>query len=489
MGADMAGTAIYVRQSADRADSVSLETQEQLCRLDADPADSVTVYCDRGFSGKNTERPGLRAMMRDAEAGKIGTVLVYKLDRISRNLADFTQMLQFFHSRSIAFRSHTEHFETASPMGQAMQNMLMVFAELERETISARVRDAAFARAKIGFDTGGPPPAGFQKVRGEIMGKRTHILEPDIHASDIQAGWMRYLEPDGSLAAVCAMWNANGFRTARGGTWSTGTVSRILRNPVYVQANMRVYTYLSGLGAELCIPESLPEGHGVYLYADRRLTQSRFTDLHGVYAICAPHMGIVAPEIWLACQEKLSASRRKRTAGSGSRTFLSGLIFCGNCGSAMTAVQGRSRLYLVCGGKKRGICSGAGAVWRVETAEQLVGQVLAARIRQLQATGGVRTQQTALRQKLDAAMLRRERLLQSMTESDDLAAIRAAAEAAGRLETQCAGLREQLAAASEPVSVALPEWISFTALEKKRAARLLIRCVTAEGETLHAVLN
>ena len=101
----------------------------------------------------------------------------------------------------------------------------------------------------------------------------------------------------------------------------------------------------------------------------------------------------------------------------------------------------------------------------------------------------MRAQQMTLRQKLDAAMLRRERLLQSMTEADDPAAIRAAAEAAGRLETQCAGLREQLAAASEPVSVVLPEWFSFTALEKRRAAQLLLRRVTAEGEVLHAILN
>ena len=163
---------------------------------------------------------------------------------------------------------------------------------------------------------------------------------------------------------------------------------------------------------------------------------------------------------------------------------------CGRCGSAMTAVQGRSRLYLICGGKKRGICGGAGAVWTVQAAEELVGRVLAERLERLQAAGGVRqdSRDMHLRQKLDAAVLRREMLLQCMTEAEDPGTVRAAAEAAARLDAQCSVWREQLATAEKPLPAVLPEWDLLSAEEKKQAAQLLLRCVIAEGSELHVIL-
>ena len=140
------------------------------------------------------DRGALRRLLDAVRAGAVRRVLVYKLDRISRNLADFTQLLRLFEAHHVAFESHTERFETASPMGQAMQSLLMVFAQLERETISGRVRDAAFSRAKAGFDTGGPPPFGFRKVPHTILGRRTQMLAPDDNAALIRSGFLQYLQ-------------------------------------------------------------------------------------------------------------------------------------------------------------------------------------------------------------------------------------------------------------------------------------------------------
>ncbi len=487
----MKETAIYVRQSADRADSVSLETQEALCRLDL-PADAaVSVYRDQGYSGKNTERPALREMMQAVTENRISTVLVYKLDRISRNLADFTQLLRCFEAHGTAFRSHTEQFETASPMGRAMQSLLMVFAQLERETISGRVRDAAFSRAKMGLDTGGPPPAGFRKIAAELHGIHTQLLAPDSDASLIAAGFSAYPEADGSLAGICRLWNDAGFRTRHGNLWQPETLCRVLRNPVYVQANADVYAYLSAKGALLCTPEPLPEQHGIYLYADRRLNRSRFTDLHDVYAICAPHIGLIPPEIWLGCQQKLDASRRRRTLGKGLRTWLSGSIFCMYCGSAMTAVRGRNADYLICGGRKRGICKGAGAVWRIGDAEQLVGGLLADRMEQLRHAGGMLPRDAhteALRRQLDALTLRRAELLRSLSDpaGGDVGLLQ---EAAAQLARQTDTIRTALALAEQPQPVLLPDWDACDAEMRKTAAQILLQCVLTEGETLHVFLR
>lgn len=484
----MKDTAIYVRQSADRADSVSLETQEQLCRQDVPPDETVRVYSDRGYSGKNTDRPALRALLSDVRADTVGRVLVYKLDRISRNLADFTQLLRLFSAHRVIFESRTERFETATPVGQAMQSLLMVFAQLERETISGRVRDAAFARAKAGFDTGGRPPFGFVKVPHAIGGKRTQKLAPDEHAPEVVRAFTQYLRAEGSLTSVCRTWNEKGLLTARGGAWSPNTLCRILRNPVYAQADHRVFAYLSAHGAALCVPEPLPENRGVYIYTDRRISQSRFTDLQGSYAISAPHTGLIPPEIWLGCQKKLDASRKIRNMGKGRRSFLSGMIFCMRCGSAMTAVQGRNADYLICGGRKRGKCSGAGAVWRVDAAEQLAGAVLAARLDALRSLPVPAEQDAVLRQELAALYLRREQLVQRMTAAPE-SAFDALTEAAARIGEQCRKTEQLLAEHAQPRRTALPDWNRCNPAVRKTIAQTLLLGIFADGETLHAFLR
>ncbi len=483
----MRDTAIYVRQSADRADSVSLETQEQLCRRDTSPAEKVRVYADRGFSGKNTARPALRAMMQAVSRGEIGRVLVYRLDRISRNLADFTRLLADFDAQHVEFLSYTERFETASPMGQAMRSLLMVFAQLERETISGRVRDAAFARAKAGFDTGGAPPLGYRRIPALCMGKRTGMFAPDDRAPAVAAAFSRYLAPDVSLTTIARAWNSAGFRTARGGEWSAGTLCRLLRNPVYAQADARIYAYLAARGAEIHAPEPLPEGHGIHLYADRRINSSRFTNLHGTMAVCALHRGIIAPEIWMACQEKLDSSRKIRTLGKGQRTWLSGIIFCRRCGCAMTVSRGRSADYLVCGGHKRGKCAGAGAVWRVAAAEEMVGTVLSERLRELSGTILPAAGDAAQRAEVDALTLRLGEIVQMMTQPQG-AAIAELASAAQQIRGEIA--RKTANLRGNPVCRGdMPAWEECDTVQRRMLAALLIRGIFADGESLEIYLS
>ncbi len=485
----MAKTAIYVRQSADRADSVSLQTQEQLCRSDLSPGAEAVVYADRGFSGKNTKRPSLRTMLDDIRHGEINRVLVYKLDRISRNLADFTDLLQIFSQYGVEFHSHTERFETGTPMGQAMQSLLMVFAQLERETISGRVRDAAFARAKIGFDTGGPPPIGFRKAPFTLMGKRTQYLVPDENAERIAGLFTAYGSAAATLSEVAKQWNTEGFLTVRGGKWQRAALCRILRNPVYARADAAVYAHLAQLGAILCVPEPLPQGHGVYLYADRRTQHSKFTDLHDTYAIAAPHKGLVPPDIWLACQQRMAERRSARTLGIGERTWLSGNIFCRRCGSAMTAVQGRNALYLVCSGKKRGICEGVGAAWRCDEAECIIGEILAEELQTL-SVQGIPEQQGAditARQTVESLQLRRAELMRALTEGS-AEAVAVLTEAITQIDTRIASLLPA-APAAPARDLHLPLWESLTLSQKKTIAKQLLCCAMVDADTIHLYLQ
>ena len=156
--------AIYARQSKDKKDSISIETQIDLCkRLCED--DNYQIYFDKGFSGKNIDRPEFKRLIFDIENNKIEKVITYKLDRISRSIADFSQLLLLFEKYNVDFRSSTENFDTSSPMGRAMINIIMTFAQLEREQIAERLTDNWYSRAKSGFWCGGKPPIRTQSSK------------------------------------------------------------------------------------------------------------------------------------------------------------------------------------------------------------------------------------------------------------------------------------------------------------------------------------
>ena len=108
--------AIYTRQSVDRADSISVESQAEFCRRELTGTD-CRIYTDRGYSGKNTDRPAFRRLMRDVADGQVGRVIVYRLDRISRSVLDFANVIDVFQRHAVSFTSTMEKFDTDSPIG------------------------------------------------------------------------------------------------------------------------------------------------------------------------------------------------------------------------------------------------------------------------------------------------------------------------------------------------------------------------------------
>ena len=130
--------AIYARQSVDKADSLSIQGQIDLCQKQA--SEDYKVYQDKGYSGKNTNRPAFQRMMEDVEKGLIQKIIVYRLDRFSRSISDFGKLWDTLKKYRVEFVSINETFDTSTPMGRAMLNIIMVFAQLERETTAERVR-------------------------------------------------------------------------------------------------------------------------------------------------------------------------------------------------------------------------------------------------------------------------------------------------------------------------------------------------------------
>ena len=162
----MKKTAIYCRQSIDKKESISVETQETFCRnyINRIPHNKIIeVYWDIGYSGKNINRPAFQKLLEEVTQDKIEKVVIYKLDRVSRNMADFCNVNEIFKQHNTKFCSVSEEFDTTTATGAAMVNIAMVFAQMERENISMRVKDNYYDRIKKdGRWAGGPAPYGFK---------------------------------------------------------------------------------------------------------------------------------------------------------------------------------------------------------------------------------------------------------------------------------------------------------------------------------------
>jgi site-specific DNA recombinase len=131
-------------------------------------------YDDGGFTGGNTDRPGLRRLMADVEAGRVDCVVVYKVDRLSRSLLDFAQLMQRFETKGVSFVSVTQQFNTASSMGRLVLNVLLSFAQFEREIVGERTRDKIAATRRKGKWAGGRPVLGYDREPG---GRRL-VIDP-----------------------------------------------------------------------------------------------------------------------------------------------------------------------------------------------------------------------------------------------------------------------------------------------------------------------
>ncbi len=150
--------ALYARKSVERENSISCDTQIEYCRAMIKPderSEKILTFIDNGFSGGNTDREGFQKMLRQIERGKVKKVIIYRIDRISRSLADFVGILDTFKAHDVQLVSSQESFDTSSPYGEMIVKLLVVFAEFERKSTIERVTQAYQHRSDLGIYMGG----------------------------------------------------------------------------------------------------------------------------------------------------------------------------------------------------------------------------------------------------------------------------------------------------------------------------------------------
>ena len=362
----MSVVAIYARQSVDKKDSISIETQIKMCRQELidNPEAKIEIYIDKGYSGKNTNRPELIRMTNDINNGLISKIIVYKLDRISRSVLDFAEMVENLRKNNVDFQSTKEKFDTSTPMGNAMLNIAMVFAQLERETIQQRITDNYYERGKKGFFLYAKTPYGFNKEPIVVGGIKTSVLIENLETSQIvKKLYHDYAYTDISLNKLVHWLNDNNIKSPSGKGWGVSSLCFLLRNPTYVKADSDIYQFYKNKGCIMNNPiEDYTGKNGCLLYGKRDLkTTRKFDIVEGHEFSLALHDGFIDSDTFLHCQARFASNEAFGNAGKGHRTWLSGLVKCAKCGYSLGLNSGRGNMYkyFKCKGKDaKHICEG-----------------------------------------------------------------------------------------------------------------------------------
>lgn len=329
--------AVYARQSVDKKDSLSIETQIDMTLAQADKG--AEIYKDKGFSGKNIDRPDLQRLKTDIESDKIKRVIVYRLDRISRNIADFYQLYELMEKHDCEFISLSESFDTSTPMGRAMMGVLVVFAQMERESIQERVKDNYYYRIEEdGRWPGGPAPKGFSNGKTKEK-KPTLIPNEDIEMVKI-AFDMYANDVNTSLAQVGRRLYALGYRSNRAnGSFDSVTIARILQNPVYAVADNLLYKYFKMRKAKIASDEESWDGTTSAHVVGKRVGNAnirKYTTLEEQCVYRTNFKGVVPSATYIAVQERLAKNEKIGRANAPSRMKeLAGLVKCAKCGYAI----------------------------------------------------------------------------------------------------------------------------------------------------------
>jgi site-specific DNA recombinase len=274
-------------------------------------------FDDGGFSGGTMDRPALQRLLADVEAGRVDCVVVYKVDRLSRSLLDFARIIETFDRKGVSFVSVTQQFNTTSSMGRLTLNILLSFAQFEREIIAERIRDKVSSARRKGKYMGGMPVLGYDVDRAN----RRLVVNPT-EAELVQRVFRRFLQI-GSTTELARELNAQGFTTKTwttqkgrvrpGSPWSKDHIYHLLNNPLY-------------------LGEVSHKG-------------SRYP---------GEQEAIVSRDLWDKAHAILGQNYRARTAKTRAETpaLLRGLLRCAHCGCAMgpsfTRRRGRVYRYYLC---------------------------------------------------------------------------------------------------------------------------------------------
>lgn len=332
---------IYPRKSVYRDNSDSVSVQVQLCKdyagiIFKDQDITFKIYDkDEGFSGKNMNRPSFKELMADVQSGTLDVVMVYKLDRISRNVQEFSSMYEIFQQHNVSFISVKESFDTTTPMGRTVMYILAAFAQLERENTSERVTDNMQALGASGKWTGGKLPSGMTSVRRQIGEKEHSYLMVDKSTIWLVKLLYELILQGYPITRIERYCRDNGIKSQSGKFLNTSQIYNIITNPVYCQNSIEAYYYFQDLGCTLPDAALFDGSKGLIGYGKTKNgTRSQTKQEKSNWTIAIGiHDYVIPAADWVTAQNRLGINKMFHTAKYDCG-ILKGIIHC-TCGARM----------------------------------------------------------------------------------------------------------------------------------------------------------
>lgn len=342
--------AIYSRKSKFTGKGESIGNQIELCRAyirmneGEEAADKAVVYEDEGFSGGNLNRPAFKEMMKAVKAKRHRAVIVYRLDRISRNISDFAGLIEELGRMKVDFISIRERFDTSQPMGRAMMYIASVFSQLERETIAERIRDNMRELAKTGRWLGGVTPTGYvsQSVQTiTVDGKKKKACQLKLipeEAETVKLIYDVFSETNSLTKTETALMQRH--VVSKNDKYHTRfSIKGILQNPVYALADEEMYRFFTDHGTDVFADKSEFDGmRGIMAYnrTDQEKGQATvYLPVSEWIVAVGQHPGLIPGKTWVRVQEALEQNKSKAYRRPRSNeALLTGFLFC-KCGNRM----------------------------------------------------------------------------------------------------------------------------------------------------------
>lgn len=349
---DLRKYVIYSRKSKFTGKGESVENQIEICKayikskFDINIKDEdIIIKQDEGFSGKDVKRPQFQEMMKLVKDKQVKMIVVYKLDRLSRNVLDFCEMYNELELYDTKFASVSESFDTTTSMGRAMLMITMTFAQLERETIAERIRDNMMELAKTGRWLGGNTPMGFESEKMEkfnINGKKVSLykLSPiNDEIEIIKLIYDKYLELK-SLTTLETFLLNNNLKTRRECDFARWGLKKILTNPVYAIADKDMFNYFKDNDMDIFNEEIDWDGtYGVMSYNKTSKTKTgsvKTKDKDQWINAIGKHQGIIKGKDWVEVQTLLNSNQNKAyRLPVKNNSILAGILRCEHCGNLM----------------------------------------------------------------------------------------------------------------------------------------------------------
>lgn len=366
--------AIYSRKSKYTGVGDSIENQVQMCKDYANAkymgqALEFDVYEDEGFSGRNLIRPEFQKLINNINEYDI--LLCYKLDRISRNVADFSSTLEVLQAAKCDFVSIKENFDTSTPMGRAMIHIASVFAQLERETIAERIKDNMLELAKNGRWSGGRTPLGYKSEPVQYIDeegnerKAVKLVQDQEELELVKLIYDTYLK-QGSLHKTEVWFTQNNIKSNSGVLLEKTSLKIILQNPVYVRSTTEVINYLRD--NDWNVYGEADGVHGLLTYnktesvsgVNGKVTKKTQAKENWIAAVSNVE-GLIDAATWIRVQEQFQ--RNKDTfprLGKTHTAILTGKLRCSKCKNYMLVQHGRTSTktgdkiyYYICSMKRK----------------------------------------------------------------------------------------------------------------------------------------